>query len=120
MLVGVGPPFCTSTVLAAEVKVLPATLLVTTRTSYVPLGKPDKVFQDTPYGEVVSAAPRLVHVAAPDGDVWNWAERTPETPSAEFDVTATVAPPTNPLAAGAVTVPVGRLVVSNLATAALV
>jgi len=56
---------------------------------------------------VVSAEPMFVHVPAPAGERWNWAEATPEPPSAEFDDTVTALPRTLALAAGAVIEPVG-------------
>ena len=46
---------------------------------------------------------------APCGDVWNCAELTPEPVSAELADTATLAPATNALAAGAVIDPVGAV-----------
>ena len=49
------------------------------------------------------------HVSAPAGEVWNWADATPEPASAEFDVTATE-PRTFAAATGAVTAPVGAVV----------
>src|SRR5580765_4970053 len=49
----------------------------------------------------------FVQVPAPAGERWNWAEATPEPPSAEFDETVTLDPLTFALAAGAVTEPVG-------------
>ena len=66
------------------------------------------VTQLTVNGVAVSAAPRLDHVAAPAGEVWNCAERTPEPASAELDVTATE-PRTFAAATGAVTEPVGAV-----------
>jgi hypothetical protein len=67
------------------------------------------VSQVTPYGEVVSAALIVVQVPAPAGDRWNSADATPEPPSAEFDVTETLAPLTLALEAGAVIDPVGAV-----------
>jgi hypothetical protein len=58
------------------------------------------------YGEDVSADPMFVHVPAPAGDCWNWADATPAPESAESESTAIV-PRTFAPAAGAVTEPVG-------------
>jgi hypothetical protein len=65
------------------------------------------VSQLTEYGEVVSAEPMFVQVPAPAGERWNWAEATPEPPSAEFDDTVTELPRTTADAEGVVTDPVG-------------
>ena len=57
----------------------------------------------------MSAVPRFDHVPVPWGEVWNWAEATPEPASAEFAETATLVPLTNAFAAGAVIDPVGAV-----------
>ena len=51
----------------------------------------------------------VVQVPAPAGERWNWAEATPEPPSAESEETVTAAPPTLAEAAGAVMAPVGAV-----------
>ena len=66
------------------------------------------VTQLTEYGDVVSAAPRLLHVFVPAGDVWNCAFATPLPASAEFAVTVNV-PFTFADDTGAVTAPVGAV-----------
>src|ERR671922_199309 len=90
---------------AAEATLLPALSVVTTRRSYRP-SPTAVVSNETPYGEVVSTAPMFVQFPAPAGDRWNWAEATPEPPSAEFESTEIV-PRTFAPAAGAVIEPVG-------------
>src|SRR2546428_11438537 len=49
----------------------------------------------------------FVQVPAPAGERWNWAEATPEPPSAELEETVTAVPRTFAEAAGAVSEPVG-------------
>ncbi len=62
--------------------------VVITRRSYWPAVSP-VVFQGLEYGPVVSV-PIVVHVFAPCGLYWNWAEATPDPVSAELELTVTV------------------------------
>ncbi len=55
----------------------------------------------------MSAAPMFVQTPPPAGERWNWAEATPEPPSAESEETVTAAPRTLAEAAGAVIEPEG-------------
>ena len=56
----------------------------------------------------MSAAPMFVHgPPEPAGERWNWAEATPEPPSAESEETVTLVPRTLAEAAGAMIAPVG-------------
>ena len=73
---------------------------------------PVVVAQLAAYGDVVSAVPTFVHESAPDGDRWNWADATPEPPSAELDVTLTV--PRTLAVVGAVTAPVGSVLSTRM------
>src|SRR4051812_46298893 len=70
--------------------------------------------QRTEEGGLAAAAPMFDHVPAPAGELWNWAEATPEPPaSAEFELTVTALPRTIAAEAGAVREPVG-LVMSRV------
>src|SRR3989442_9741764 len=51
----------------------------------------------------------FVQVPAPAGERWNWAEATPEPPSAELEETVTAVPRTFAEAAGAVSEPAGAV-----------
>src|SRR5712692_1007567 len=51
----------------------------------------------------------VVQVPAPAGERWNWAEATPEPPSAELEETVTAVPRTFAEAAGAVSEPLGAV-----------
>ena len=103
-----GSVLSTRTVIAAEVKVLPALSVVTTRRSYWP----------SVCAVVSQLAGWFVQVPAPAGERWNWTVSTPEPPaSAELLVSATV-PRMAAASAGNVTLPVGSVLSIRTCTVA--
>ena len=108
MTAPVGSVLSTRTVIAAEVKALPALSVVTTRRSYWP----------SACAVVSQLAAWFVQVPAPVGERWNWTVSTPEPPaSAELLVSATV-PRTFGGVGRAVTVPVGSVLSTRTWTVA--
>ena len=65
--------------------------------------------QVTEYGADVSATPIGAQLPAAAGETSKSAFRTPEPPSAEFELTVTALPATAAPAPGAVSEPVGRV-----------
>ena len=65
--------------------------------------------QATEYGAEVSATPIVDQVPAAAGETSKSASMTPESPSAEFELTVTALPETAAPAPGAVSEPVGSV-----------
>ncbi len=93
----VGLVLSTRTVIVAEVKVLPALSVVTTRRSYWP----------SACAVVSQLAAWFVQVPAPIGERWNWTVATPEPPASAELLVRPIVPRTLAASAGAVTEPVG-------------